>query len=469
MSSVRQLPSRWGIVSRLLLLVGAIVLGLGLFFSVLVGALSLRAHWQRQADAAWRRPVEDPAEVARRNALALGTPAAALAPQTQPVTVERRVPQPIALWAQTAKLSGSGVALGGKTDRVIGEWRGGDARATWPVDPAAGEYYVDVTYALRPGEGGPFTVAVGGQTLKGTAAPAPRSARGRNSSSSRTSFITIRLGTVKLAEGPTRVEVRPDGPPKNALMSLLRVDLLPPDAPGASAAVAMAKSPNQDGGAKAALPEGDGKRTLPLWSDAKARQPRAAERTPLRAEQIEKFKQMALRQAAVYRQQKEARETLERERKKQGDDKLAAQALAREAHKEPKGATDAAKPPKAVEGFLLVDAASGRTIEQLSDGATINLAALPRGRLTIVAKVGDAGGVGSVRFALDGNASFRTEEDAPYAVSGGGPGGAGGAFAPLAITPGKHTLTATSFSGPGATGAAAKPATLTFTAVDAPK
>src|SRR5688500_7286031 len=110
MSSLRRLPSRWGVVPRTILFVGAIFLGLGLFFGLLAGALALRVAWEKRADREWKAKVAEAGDgdVDRRNAIAMGTPAAALEPTTQPVTVELREPQPIALWAQEATLSGRG-------------------------------------------------------------------------------------------------------------------------------------------------------------------------------------------------------------------------------------------------------------------------------------------------------------------------------------------------------------------------
>ena len=54
--------------------------------------------------------------------------------------------------------------------------------------------------------------------------------------------------------------------------------------------------------------------------------------------------------------------------------------------------------------------------ESIGNGAILNLATLPTTNLSIQAVT--AGTVGSVQFAFDGNANFRTESVAPYALFG---------------------------------------------------
>jgi hypothetical protein len=112
-------------------------------------------------------------------------------------------------------------------------------------------------------------------------------------------------------------------------------------------------------------------------------------------------------------------------------------------------------------GFTLVNATTDAAIsDPLASLATIDL--FVTGPALNIRANTDPAAVGSVRFALDGNPAFHVENVAPYALAGH----AGGDY--LAWTPGlgAHTLTATPFSGPDATGTAGDPVTITFTVVD---
>ena len=69
-----------------------------------------------------------------------------------------------------------------------------------------------------------------------------------------------------------------------------------------------------------------------------------------------------------------------------------------------------------------------------------------------------SGSVGSVRFGLDGNTNFRTEQQRPYALAGDSSGNY------EAWTPalGSHSLTATPYSASGATGTVGIPLSINF-------
>ena len=85
----------------------------------------------------------------------------------------------------------------------------------------------------------------------------------------------------------------------------------------------------------------------------------------------------------------------------------------------------------------------------------LNLQTLPTQNLNIRANVTR---VGSVRFALDGNSNYNTENGSPYAL----------ASDYYAWTPslGQHTLTATVYSGTNASGSVTNSATVNFTVVN---
>lgn len=101
--------------------------------------------------------------------------------------------------------------------------------------------------------------------------------------------------------------------------------------------------------------------------------------------------------------------------------------------------------------------------DPLPSGATLNLATLPTRNLNIRANPNPAT-VGSVRFAYDGNANYKIEGLAPYAI-GGDNGTIDGRPNYNAWTPavGSHTLTVTPYTGGGAGGTAGTPLTVNFT------
>ncbi len=116
----------------------------------------------------------------------------------------------------------------------------------------------------------------------------------------------------------------------------------------------------------------------------------------------------------------------------------------------------------AVTGLTLFNADTDQPIlDPMNSGAVINLGALPTRNLNIRANV-NAAPIGSVRFGLDGNASYRTENSAPYALAGD----TAGDFNAWTPSVGNHSVSATPYAGSGATGAAGTGVTLTFTVLD---
>jgi hypothetical protein len=123
--------------------------------------------------------------------------------------------------------------------------------------------------------------------------------------------------------------------------------------------------------------------------------------------------------------------------------------------------TPAAPAGQAVSSFTLVNADTDADLGPLASGAALNLAALPTRNLNVRANTSPAT-VGSVRFGYDGNANYRTESSAPYALAGD----TGGDYGVWTPTLGTHSLTATPYSGSGATGTAGTPLTIAFSVVD---
>src|SRR5688572_22387223 len=68
----------------------------------------------------------------------------------------------------------------------------------------------------------------------------------------------------------------------------------------------------------------------------------------------------------------------------------------------------------AIRKFVLIDANTNKTIGTLVNGATLNLAKLPR-RMNVAASVN--GKTGSVRFVYDGQDFNRIENNAPFALA----------------------------------------------------
>ena len=121
-------------------------------------------------------------------------------------------------------------------------------------------------------------------------------------------------------------------------------------------------------------------------------------------------------------------------------------------------------PTQSVTSFTLINADSDQPIagyESIADGANLNLAMLPTRNLNIRANTTPAS-VGSVRFALDENANFRTDNAAPYALGGDN----GTDYLPWTPSVANHSLTATPFSGADATGMAGVARTLSFKVID---
>jgi hypothetical protein len=109
--------------------------------------------------------------------------------------------------------------------------------------------------------------------------------------------------------------------------------------------------------------------------------------------------------------------------------------------------------------LTLIDAAKQRVIRTLTDGDVIDRAALGTTKFNIRADV--AGSVGSVRWGFDGNASYRTENEAPWALFGD----VDGVYRTWSPAPGVYTVTATAFGSSGAKGTAGGSIVLSFRVV----
>jgi hypothetical protein len=100
----------------------------------------------------------------------------------------------------------------------VGFWTGPKDYVEWVIDvKSAGKFEVSLTYAVAPGAGGEFTVAVGEQKVTGRAAP----------TGGWQQYKTVQVGTVSLQPGRASVTVKPKGKFEQGLMNLQSVKLDP--------------------------------------------------------------------------------------------------------------------------------------------------------------------------------------------------------------------------------------------------
>ncbi len=116
--------------------------------------------------------------------------------------------------------------------------------------------------------------------------------------------------------------------------------------------------------------------------------------------------------------------------------------------------------PNEVVSFTLMHAGTEGEIGPLTNGMTINLAAI--GSFSIRANTCNGQNVGSVKFIVNG-ATVKTETAAPYAINGDSPAGDYVAWTP---STGSKTLTGTPYTGSGGTGTAGVSETVTFMVVN---
>jgi hypothetical protein len=116
-----------------------------------------------------------------------------------------------------------------------------------------------------------------------------------------------------------------------------------------------------------------------------------------------------------------------------------------------------------VVSLSLIDASSNTVItgyDSISDNAILNLDELPS-ELNIRANTSPET-IGSVRFAINGNANYSLESVAPYALAGD----SNGNYNNWMLTPGNYTLTATPYSEASGGGNVGTPLTINFSLVE---
>jgi prepilin-type processing-associated H-X9-DG protein len=121
-------------------------------------------------------------------------------------------------------------------------------------------------------------------------------------------------------------------------------------------------------------------------------------------------------------------------------------------------------PELSLAGLTLIDPTMDRAISPLVHGQTIDLAEVGS-RINVRADVAPglpAGAVASVRFNLDGEADYRIENTAPYALAGN----TGEDYHSWKPRLGTHTLVVTPYGGDGATGEQGRSHLVNFTVID---
>jgi hypothetical protein len=126
------------------------------------------------------------------------------------------------------------------------------------------------------------------------------------------------------------------------------------------------------------------------------------------------------------------------------------------------GAVEVTNTSGAVTGFMLVDASTNTDIRPLRNDDWLVLSQLPA-QLSVRAIVAPAGSVQSVVFGFEGNASYRTENIAPYTLGGDNAGD----YDPVTFQGGQQQLTATPYAADGGTGAAGASRTIRFNVLPA--
>jgi hypothetical protein len=119
-----------------------------------------------------------------------------------------------------------------------------------------------------------------------------------------------------------------------------------------------------------------------------------------------------------------------------------------------------------IETLRLINAVTDRPILNLTNGMAINIAQQATSQFNIQATTAN-GTVQSVRFAYNGRANYRTESSEPFAFCGDGPAN-GNYNTCTVLTLGQHNVTATPYSGTGATGSIGTPVRVSFTIVNVP-
>ncbi|MDX1991647.1 MAG: malectin domain-containing carbohydrate-binding protein [bacterium] len=118
---------------------------------------------------------------------------------------------------------------------------------------------------------------------------------------------------------------------------------------------------------------------------------------------------------------------------------------------------------QAINSLTLVNADTDQDIAPLTNGMVISFEQIGTRNLSVRANTFPSS-IGSVRFALDDNANFRTENSAPYTLNGDSNGGSD--YAPWTPTLGTHTLTAIPYTQGNGQGTMGLSMSVTFTVVE---
>ena len=114
-------------------------------------------------------------------------------------------------------------------------------------------------------------------------------------------------------------------------------------------------------------------------------------------------------------------------------------------------------------GLSLINADTDQEIKLISDGETLNLSALPTRNINFKANVSPSR-VGSIVFDVNGQNSFRSDNDIPYSLAGAHNGN----YFNYTPSPATYAVTIRPFVDVDGTGTAGTPATINFTIIDQP-
>lgn len=117
--------------------------------------------------------------------------------------------------------------------------------------------------------------------------------------------------------------------------------------------------------------------------------------------------------------------------------------------------TTPSTPSVSVTSLQLWDTSAQKLVKTLTSGETLDLSKLPS-NLSIVAQTSSS--AKSVKFGLDSNSSYRTENSAPWAIAGD----TSGKVVKWSLPTGSHTIKATAYTKTGATGTASSVKSITL-------
>jgi len=150
-------------------------------------------------------------------------PARKQLPGNAPAVVKQSPQGPVILPATEAEIYGTGQITLESEFRNIGYWHGQGEYVAWACElEKGGEFDVYLDYACEQrSAGNGYTITFGGAGI------APITGKVEASGADWSTYRQTKVGSVKLAAGRQRVEMRPSGPVRGALIDLRAIALVP--------------------------------------------------------------------------------------------------------------------------------------------------------------------------------------------------------------------------------------------------